>query len=129
MEAPDLESGRENKNSALSGEENVKKDKGDDVLEGGWGNDIYEWSPGDGNDTIKNKDVDPWGNEYKSVLRFGPGVLPEDLSLRSVEDDLVATVRSTGETITVKRWYAGESNRLYAFEFASWNSRASWKPC
>ena len=27
MEAPDLESGRENKNSALSGEENVKEDK------------------------------------------------------------------------------------------------------
>ena len=66
---------------------------------------------------------DLWGNEYKSVLRFGPGVLPEDLSLRSVEDDLVATVRSTGETITVKRWYAGESNRLYAFISLLWKKR------
>ena len=33
-------------------------------------------------------------------------------------DDLVVTVRSTGETITVKCWYAGDSNRLYAFEFS-----------
>jgi Ca2+-binding RTX toxin-like protein len=95
--------------------------KGDDVLYGNVGGQTYEWNLGDGNDVIENTKLIPalWrGSIGDSFLKFGSDVAPESLSLRCVDDDLVITVRETGETITVRDWYANNDSRLKSFKFA-----------
>ena len=88
--------------------------RGNDVLNGGRGGDVYIWNPGDGNDTIVNNGA--WG--VKNVLRFGPGVSPQDVSLRGEGNDLFVTFGGTGETITVKNWFVDSAGRLNSLEFS-----------
>jgi Ca2+-binding RTX toxin-like protein len=52
---------------------------GDDLLMGGAGNDVYEFLLGDGIDRIRDE---PTGGET-NVIRFGPGISPDMLTLGS----------------------------------------------
>ncbi|MFC1835305.1 calcium-binding protein [Thermodesulfobacteriota bacterium] len=58
---------------------------GDDVMYGGSGNDSYRSGRGSGQDTIHDTDTTP-GNW--DIIEFGSGVLPSDVQLERLGDDL-----------------------------------------
>ncbi|MGY4396686.1 Ca2+-binding RTX toxin-like protein [Sphingomonas sp. UYAg733] len=103
---------------------------GDDNLNGGAGSDTYQWSPGDGNDHIKDK-----GGRYDGTdtLRLS-GVTADDIELARIEtastdlpyDALRITIKSTGEVITVDSQYLVD---LLANDFLSRfdGNRDSWE--
>lgn len=86
---------------------------GDDYLEGGYGNDTYVYGKGSGNDVI----YDYYGiNTIKFV-----GLLPEDLRVVYPPSgyDVLITIMSTGETLTIKNFrYSGYYNN-FKLEFAN----------
>lgn len=83
-----------------------------DTLTGGAGDDTYKFGRGGGADTIDN------GGEGASddVLRFGAGIDADDLWLEWVDpaenSDLTITILGTNDSVTVKKWFSGTSNRL-----------------
>jgi Ca2+-binding RTX toxin-like protein len=98
-----------------------------DTLDGGTGNDTYLFAAGDGNTTISNYDA---GVNSYDVLRFDAEISPDSVSAtRTGSFDLLLTLQSTGEKITVSNFFyldiAHPSYRLDAIEFAD---GASWGP-
>jgi Ca2+-binding RTX toxin-like protein len=76
---------------------------GDDTLDGGAGDDLYVFSPGDGADVIAaQQDTDPARFE---ILQFEGGILPGDVSMQRVGDDLILTVGAGGDRVTVERFF------------------------
>ena len=61
---------------AMSGNDILSGGKGNDDLFGDEGDDTYIWTLGDGLDTIQ----DSWG---KSIIQFGEGISPADVTIRS----------------------------------------------
>ena len=128
-----------------SGHDTLDGGAGNDVLRGGadldWINRLYEASGegdtyrfglGDGHDTLIDES---WGAGETDRIELKTGIVPADVSLQrvrsvngwQVEDDLLLTLRSTGETITVKHNFDG-SQRFGVEEivFANgtvWNSQ------
>ena len=110
-------------NDALSG------GAGDDQLEGGAGSDIYRIAKGDGNTTIDNYDTN---SNSHDVIRFLEGIAPQDIKVTRIReysrysgDDLRLTIESTGEIITVERFFKDSNYELDAVEFADgtiWNT-------
>lgn len=94
---------------------------GDDVLEGGNGGDIYHFGRGSDHDTIieslTNSNLGD-GDE----LRFGPGVLPEDIAYARDGDDLVITIVDSGDTVRIAgqfsfgNWFAWNDIETFVFE-------------
>jgi len=98
-----------------------------DMLDGGTGNDVYLFAAGDGNTTISNYDAG--ANSY-DVLRFDAEILSDAVSAtRTGSFDLMLTLQSTGEKITVSNFFyldiAHPSYRLDAIEFSD---SVSWSP-
>ena len=73
--------------------------RGNDTLRGEFGDDVYVWNPGDGNNVVQN----PYGD---NTLRFGAGVAPENVRVTSDGKDLFLTIGEGGERITVSDWFA-----------------------
>ena len=93
--------------------------KGDDVITGNAGNDVYIWSPGDGNDTIndyRGHKADWYGET--GVLKIGEGVDPAKVEITRVGNSLVLIISETGERVTVKDWYSSADYQLTRIEFA-----------
>jgi hypothetical protein len=86
-----------------SGHDILAGGAGDDVLIGGTGNDTYRWGLGDGSDVIESV-YDYYRGNTTSVLEFGPGVAPEDLSGERSGNHLVLSLE-TGETLTVHNFF------------------------
>jgi Ca2+-binding RTX toxin-like protein len=97
--------------------------EGNDVLIGGFGSDTYVWTAGDGNDVI-GEVYQPGGYDDGSsnllvandvdVLRI-KGVAQSDIGFsRSVDNaaDLIITIASTGEQITLSGQLSGPLNQL-----------------
>jgi Ca2+-binding RTX toxin-like protein len=91
--------------------------KGADTLSAGAGNDVYQFTLGDGNDVINEYDMTA-GNV--DTLRFtdvaaGGVVLSRDTA------HLYVTVTATGEKITISNHFSGTAYNLERVEFASGN--------
>jgi len=80
---------------------------GQDWLEGGDGNDIYRYDLGDGQDVIKDSDIEYYGRRgdqkrlQNNRLEFGPGITIDDLDLSAYqygESDLVLKIKPTSRT-------------------------------
>ncbi len=84
-----------------SGADSIDGGVGNDVLDGGTGDDIYTFNRGSGQDTLYDSDTTP-GNI--DTIALGDGVLPTDVELRRVGNDLKLTITDTGDSITVKNW-------------------------
>ncbi len=102
---------------------------GNDILRGGNGADVYHFDAGYGNDVIEEAVTNANLNEADRVI-FGPGLVPENMAVARNGDDLIFTVISTGETLTVKgqfafsNWFAWQD--VERFEFANgtvWTDR------
>lgn len=90
----------------------------DDYLAGEAGNDTYLFGAGDGNTTIYNRDT---GEGRNDVLRLLEGISAGDVRATRAGSNLLLTVASTGEVITVQRYFDGDAAggfALNAIEFA-----------
>ncbi|TMP39214.1 hypothetical protein CWB98_01105 [Pseudoalteromonas rubra] len=92
---------------------------GNDSLKGGQGNDTYLWGKGSGNDTIHNYDRNDKSNPHKlDKLIFKAGVTESDLIWSRGIDDLRVTIKSTGETLSIKNHITYEGYQIDAVELA-----------
>ena len=77
---------------------------GNDVLQGSYGSDNYRFGVGSGNDRIEEV------NELNANDRaWLVGLLPSDVQLSRVGNDLAVKILSSSETLTVKDQFAGSS--------------------
>jgi len=79
---------------------------GNDLLDGGLGNDTYLFGRGYGQDTIIDQDTTP-GN--LDTILLGEGVLPTDIKLERLGNDVKLTVPDTLDSITVKNWLQNDT--------------------
>ena len=86
-----------------------------DYLSGDAGNDTYLFGLGDGSTTVYNYDS---GADRTDVLRFLEGVEPSDVRATRSSTNLLLTVQSSGEVITVSSFFSGSNYELNAVEFA-----------
>nr|WP_316640417.1 calcium-binding protein [uncultured Roseateles sp.] len=99
-----------------AGDDTLDGGAGQDFLDGGTGSDLYVYNIGDGSDQINEAD-DQAGQV--DVLKFGPGVLPSDVSLSKLGSGAMLTIKLTGDTIRLAGWFDTPSKRLERIEFAN----------
>lgn len=105
-------------NDVINGEGNddtIFGGKGDDLLTGGKGSDTFVYHLGDGNDVI-----DAYYNEKNAVdrLQFGKNISTDNVSYTQNGQDLIITILSTSETITVTDWFKGSTYELGEIQFS-----------
>ncbi|MBK9021013.1 MAG: hypothetical protein IPL72_13890 [Sulfuritalea sp.] len=91
---------------------------GDDALSGGSGSDVYMFGLGDGHDSI----FDPEANDSPrsddiNALRFGEGIASSDVRGTGNGSDLILTVQSTGESVTLWSWRNPAYDHVSRVEF------------
>jgi trimeric autotransporter adhesin len=108
------------------GNDNLYGGSGADILDGGTGNDImigdagndtYLFSRGSGQDTIIDQDNTP-GNV--DTISLGEGILPTDIKLERLGNDLKLTILDTLDSIVVKDWLQDDTavHGIEAIQFA-----------
>ncbi len=90
---------------------------GNDVLQGGYGTDSYRFGAGSGNDRIE--EVNESNTSDRAWL---VGLLPADVQLARVGNDLTVKILSSGETLTVKDQFAGNWIGIEQLRFADGTS-------
>lgn len=98
------------------GDDIIDGGAGDDILYGGKGNDTYIFGKESGNDTI----IDSNGN---STIKF-TDILPNEISVNysSKTKDLVLTVQSTGQNLTIQKYASSSKYGKYILEFSDGSS-------
>ncbi len=94
-----------------------------DYLSGDAGNDTYLFGPGDGNTTISNHDI---AAERTDVLRFLAGIAASDVTASRRRNDLRLTIGSTGDVITVSRYFHGDGAGGYALNAIEFADGTVW---
>ncbi len=87
---------------------------GNDTLFGGQGNDVYLFERGDGSDTIG--ETPNTSGASTDVLRFGDGILPEDVGLYRTAAGLVFVVDGSPTQISVSNYYAAHDAQVERVE-------------
>lgn len=83
---------------------------GSDLLYGTFGDDTYKFKVGDGRDTIIEPGLTRAGGSYYAdlgpdLLIFEEGILPVDIEVLRVGNDLVFSHKNGLDRVTVKNWY------------------------
>jgi Ca2+-binding RTX toxin-like protein len=109
-----------------SGNDLLDGGTGNDRLSGDAGNDIYLFSAGDGHDEI---DQVSSNSGDLDVVRFTDDVVPDDVSLSRNGDDLVLSLASGADTISLANWFSEGDvpARVSSVEFADgtvWDEQA-----
>ena len=83
---------------------------GSDLLYGTFGDDTYKFKVGDGRDTIIEPGLTRAAGSYYADLGpdsliFEDGILPADIEVLRVGNDLVFSHKNGLDTVTVKNWY------------------------
>ncbi|AIF49638.1 calcium-binding protein [Pelosinus sp. UFO1] len=89
---------------------------GNNILDGGAGNDTYIYGIGSGNDTIDNYELA--GSNGFDVVQFGQGIDKNSFEYLTEGSDLILQLKETGETLTLKNWYLGEDYQVENFRFS-----------
>jgi Ca2+-binding RTX toxin-like protein len=110
---------------------------GDDSLTGSYARDLYQFSLGDGRDTIAddvrslNADVaayfaaNPTAETYQDKLQFGAGITATSVMRSRAGNDLVLAVNAN-DSVTVKDWFDGTIfNKIETIAFAD---GSTWTP-
>lgn len=100
--------------SAGAGDDTLTGGVGDDVLNGGAGSDTYIYAKGDGSDLITEV-----SDGALNILRFSVGILPEDVEVANASEDLVLTIKNTGEKLVIVGWFASGVSLLQRIEFSN----------
>ncbi|MEO6554300.1 MAG: calcium-binding protein [Nitrospiraceae bacterium] len=96
-------------NDATGFSATLTQEPGSDTLTGGLGNDLYNFSRGDGQDTISDADPFPF-NQDRAL--FGATVNPLDLVVSRQANDLRLAIHGSSDQITVQNWYFGTNNQI-----------------
>ncbi len=88
---------------------------GNDYLQGGIGNNIYQFNSGGGQDIISDYDST---NGNVDTLRFGAGINASDIVFSLVGWDLVMGVKGSTDQVTISGWGLGDACRIERVEFA-----------
>ncbi|AUZ84679.1 calcium-binding protein [Methylophaga nitratireducenticrescens] len=94
-----------------------------DYLSGDTGNDTYLFGLGDGNTTVYNYDTSAGRND---VLRFLEGIDPIDVHATRSSTDLLLTIQSTGEIITVQSYFHNDGDGGYALNAIEFADGTAW---
>ncbi|MGR3834660.1 beta strand repeat-containing protein [Ralstonia pseudosolanacearum] len=94
---------------------------GDDQIRLGYYSATLHFNRGDGHDTVSSA-----ANAGNKTIVFGPGISAADLSATRVGDDMVLSIGSNGDAITVTNWFQLDgSKRIDTAVFADgtrWNA-------
>ena len=88
------------------------------ILFGGLGSDTYKFGIGSGKDTIVNFDS---GSPSADKILFGANVTQANLSLARTSNDLIISINSTQDSLTVANYFLNNgtgANRLESIRFA-----------
>ncbi|TWB46390.1 Ca2+-binding RTX toxin-like protein [Rhizobium sp. ERR 922] len=103
--------------------------KGNDQISGGAGSDTYVWRKGDGSDTIIDNDNNVVSSDRLVLEDVGPG----DVRFTRSGSNLLITIRSTGEVMTVASQFNGIDNIVddwnttkYGIETIQFSSGVVW---
>jgi len=95
---------------------------GQDSLQGSRYDDLYLFQRGDGADIIQDFSTYAVNDE----LRFGAGILPDDLVVCRVQNDLVMQIAGqAGDSITVKDWF-GDGSAWSTIERIGFHDGTVW---
>ncbi|MDD5586000.1 MAG: calcium-binding protein [Alphaproteobacteria bacterium] len=96
---------------------------GDDKLTGDAGDNIYVFGRGYGHDLINNIHL----GSGQSVLKFNTDTAPEDVIVTRSGDDLILSIASTSDQVTVQAFFSSSYCHLAAVQFSdetSWDYQA-----
>ncbi|WP_445354229.1 calcium-binding protein [Microbulbifer sp. EKSA008] len=94
-----------------------------DYLSGGGGNDKYLYRIGDGNTTIDNYDT---SEGRLDTLKLLNGINPSEVKLTRSSYNLVLTVNSSGEVITVSNYFRDDAMAGYALDTIEFSDGTIW---
>ena len=97
-----------------SGNDILDGGAGDDILYGGYDNDTYIFGRGYGHDTIDEQNK----NSLNDKVRFKDGITADDIEISREGDDMILTVRDTGDSLRIVKQYSSSYYRIETFEFA-----------
>ncbi len=97
-----------------SGNDILDGGAGDDILYGGYDNDTYIFGRGYGHDTINEQNK----NSLNDKVRFKDGITADDIEISREGDDMILTVRDTGDSLRIVKQYSSSYYRIETFEFA-----------
>ncbi|TIH08376.1 calcium-binding protein [Pseudomonas leptonychotis] len=93
--------------SGGAGHDVIRGGSGNDYLDGGEGSDTYLFGRGDGQDRISNYDLTAGRVD---VIQLAEGIAQSDIRLtRSSNNDLVLTIRDTGDSVSVLSFFAKDA--------------------
>lgn len=96
---------------------------GNDTLIGDAGNDTYLFGRGAGNDVVNDYDTTS-GNA--DTVQFGTGVTTTDLALARVQDDLLLTIRDTGDSLTLTGYFTDSGASPQGIEKIQFVDGSAW---
>ncbi|KXS47899.1 MAG: calcium binding hemolysin protein, partial [Marinobacter sp. T13-3] len=107
-----------------AGNDTLRGDAGtNDYLSGDSGNDTYLFDAGDGNTTINNHDTGAGRND---ILRFLDSIESSDVKATRSNSNLLLTVLSTGEVITVQSYFYDDGAGGYALDTIEFSDGTVW---
>ncbi|WP_044313560.1 calcium-binding protein [Pseudomonas syringae] len=120
----------------LAGNDNLYGSEGDDYLVGGLGNDYlaggrgadtYEFSRGDGADTIMNADLDEEGTSLDRLL-FNSSLDTSDIVISRSYYDLTLIIKGTSDSVTVQSYFDedGLQNHGYTMDQIVFSDGTVW---
>jgi Ca2+-binding RTX toxin-like protein len=105
----------------LGGEDELFGNGGDDFMAGGEGSDIYVFAPGDGIDVVDNYDEDGSPDQIGFI-----SAASADATLTRRGNDLVLTVASGSNEISLRDWYSDGRRKIdsvfFGGDFVSWDA-------
>ncbi|MBK7003297.1 MAG: hypothetical protein IPH35_26275 [Rhodoferax sp.] len=87
-----------------NGNDTLDGGAGADRLDGEAGADVYKFGRGYGQDTIYNHAIEPSGNSVDKIV-FNVDVLPGDVDVRRIYQDLVLNIRGTTDSLKVWSYF------------------------
>ncbi|WP_276548395.1 calcium-binding protein, partial [Chromobacterium alkanivorans] len=93
---------------------------GNDTMTGGYARDLYLFNLGDGQDLIIDKgDSSRPAGDYRDEIRFGADIKESDIQVLRSGNDMVFRHINGQDSVTVKDWFADQSNWIELITFAS----------
>ncbi|PKN65792.1 MAG: hypothetical protein CVU54_18505 [Deltaproteobacteria bacterium HGW-Deltaproteobacteria-12] len=115
------------------GNDTIDGGAGSDHLSGGGGNDVFIYERGSDNDTIQ-RDLAYyyWGVANPNgmdTVQFGAGLVADSFDYigKGLNEggDLILRIKDTGETLTIKNWFAHEYYQVDRFAYADGTALSS----
>jgi len=101
------------------GADTIDGGAGDDILIGEAGNDVYLFGSGSGHDSVGSFE----GND---TVLLDSGISPSDVELDREHDDLILSIRETGDTLTAGWWFVDMSKEIFSIDAIQFADGTVW---